>query len=304
MLPHPANPQTASAAAAHTALQEWGAPEGPLTLVRHSVNDLYHHRRTNLAVRVSGPRIDPRPGLTISTRAAELGLPTLPTHPDHPPVHTHERWVTASTWHDAPRPAVTDWAWLGTTLRRIHDHGPDLTDGLELPDYTDNVLTWFTSRTDDRFASLNITGHLPQADLDLLTETARTAINNATTQPSGQRVPLHGDLHPGNILHTHRGPVLIDWDSAAHGPWWFDHLPTTIQTRAFGQGLHAINEFTDAYGRDPRTDPAYDHYVTIKMLSSTIWLATVLPHRPELANEYQTRMNTWRTGHSTPWNVV
>lgn len=297
--PHP----TLSITAAHSALRAWGAPDGPLTLIRHSVNDLYHHPRTNLAIRVSGPGVDPRPGLTIATRAATLGLRALPAHPNHPPIHTHDRWVTAATWHPQPQASTPNWAWLGTTLRHIHHHGPDLTNSLILPDYTDNVLTWFTSRTTDRLNTLNTTGHLPQTDIDLLTETAHTAVQNATRQPPGERTLLHGDLHPGNILHTTQGAVLIDWDGAAHGPWWFDHLPTAVQTRAFGHH-DAHDTFTRAYRRDPRTTPAFNHYVTIKMLSSTIWLATVLPNRPELTTEYQARMNTWRTGHTTPWTVV
>jgi thiamine kinase-like enzyme len=34
--------------------------------------------------------------------------------------------------------------------------------------------------------------------------------------PAGNQL-CHGDFHPGNIIVTHRGPVIIDWMTASKG---------------------------------------------------------------------------------------
>ncbi len=56
---------------------------------------------------------------------------------------------------------------------------------------------------------------LDAADLDELVRTA--ALVRLASLPKGDRL-LHGDLHPGNMLLTATGPVLIDWTDASAGP--------------------------------------------------------------------------------------
>jgi streptomycin 6-kinase len=45
---------------------------------------------------------------------------------------------------------------------------------------------------------------------------ARAALTALAALPEGDRL-LHGDLHPGNILMSSRGPVVIDWPNATRG---------------------------------------------------------------------------------------
>jgi aminoglycoside phosphotransferase (APT) family kinase protein len=44
----------------------------------------------------------------------------------------------------------------------------------------------------------------------------RTALSTLDDLPDGDRL-CHGDLHPGNILMAHSGPVVIDWPNATRG---------------------------------------------------------------------------------------
>jgi aminoglycoside phosphotransferase (APT) family kinase protein len=44
----------------------------------------------------------------------------------------------------------------------------------------------------------------------------RTARQRLAALPDGTAL-CHGDSHPGNVLVTRRGPVVIDWDSASCG---------------------------------------------------------------------------------------
>jgi thiamine kinase-like enzyme len=45
--------------------------------------------------------------------------------------------------------------------------------------------------------------------------------------PDGESV-CHGDFHPGNILLTKRGPVVIDWMTACSGNPWADLARTSL----------------------------------------------------------------------------
>jgi hypothetical protein len=42
------------------------------------------------------------------------------------------------------------------------------------------------------------------------------ALRELDRLPDGDRL-LHGDFHPGNVLLSSRGPVVIDWTNATHG---------------------------------------------------------------------------------------
>ncbi len=54
----------------------------------------------------------------------------------------------------------------------------------------------------------------------------------------------HGDFHPGNILITKRGPVVIDWMTACAGSPWADvartHLLLTIGAKADKQQVNPL----------------------------------------------------------------
>ena len=50
---------------------------------------------------------------------------------------------------------------------------------------------------------------LPEAD-------RQAARERLASLPDGAAL-CHGDFHPGNVLMTPRGPVVIDWDSAGRG---------------------------------------------------------------------------------------
>lgn len=56
--------------------------------------------------------------------------------------------------------------------------------------------------------------HLPAA-------LRETALNLLATLPDGQAL-CHGDFHPGNVLISSHGPVVIDWTTARLGSPWAD----------------------------------------------------------------------------------
>jgi len=58
-------------------------------------------------------------------------------------------------------------------------------------------------------------GGIPGTD-KLSKEMKESVLNLLETMPDGNLL-CHGDFHPGNIIVTHRGPVIIDWMTATRG---------------------------------------------------------------------------------------
>jgi thiamine kinase len=63
---------------------------------------------------------------------------------------------------------------------------------------------------------------------DPLPENVRQAALNALEKLPEDDKLCHGDFHPGNILLTHRGPVIIDWIDAARGSPLLDVARSSI----------------------------------------------------------------------------
>ncbi|GHJ37850.1 phosphotransferase [Streptomyces sp. TS71-3] len=70
------------------------------------------------------------------------------------------------------------------------------------------------------------TPDLPDADRELLSHTLSGLSTTISTGKSGEQL-LHGEPHPGNLLNTRRGPLLVDLATCCRGPIEFDlaHAP-------------------------------------------------------------------------------
>jgi aminoglycoside phosphotransferase (APT) family kinase protein len=73
--------------------------------------------------------------------------------------------------------------------------------------------------------------HAIEGDAGVLPRRAREAsLERLASMPDGHAV-CHGDMHPGNVLLTSRGPVVIDWLTAVAGPPAADVARTLYLTR-------------------------------------------------------------------------
>jgi len=116
------------------------------------------------------------------------------------------RWAAA---HGVPVPAVREASGPDLVLARVD--GPSMLDQLlddpAAADTCGRTLAALHSRL-DRVP--------PPPDWPLPTPTGRP----------GRLV--HGDLHPGNVLVSATGPVLIDWTNAASAPSAYDTATTWL----------------------------------------------------------------------------
>jgi thiamine kinase-like enzyme len=70
---------------------------------------------------------------------------------------------------------------------------------------------------------------LPDSDRELLSNTLSGLSAVISTEKAGDQM-LHGEPHPGNLLNTRRGLLLVDLATCCRGPIEFDlaHAPEEV----------------------------------------------------------------------------
>jgi hypothetical protein len=106
---------------------------------------------------------------------------------------------------------------------------------LDAPHFTDRVAA-ARHEVDDRERS----PELPESERKLLSSTLR-GLGAAVGIDRARDQLLHGEPHPGNLLDTRRGPLLVDLATCCRGPIEFDlaHAPEEVAEHYTGadQGL-------------------------------------------------------------------
>jgi len=74
-------------------------------------------------------------------------------------------------------------------------------------------------------------------------ETRARLLDLLETLPDGKSL-CHGDFHPGNVIISPRGPIIIDWMTAASGSPWADVARTcllcTVGPKAVGDQISPV----------------------------------------------------------------
>jgi hypothetical protein len=159
----------------------------------------------------------------LAQRLAEAGSPVGRLEPRADPrVYTRDGFaVTLWTYYApvAPHPAPADYAGalerLHAGLRTVDMPGPRFTDR----------ITQAEAIVADRDRSPAL------ADADRAFLSGRLAgLRRAITDRGAVEQLLHGEPHPGNVLGTEAGPVLIDLETCCRGPVEFDlaHVPAAV----------------------------------------------------------------------------
>lgn len=81
-------------------------------------------------------------------------------------------------------------------------------------------------------------------------DVVRNTLARLETLPDGDRL-CHGDFHPGNVLMSPRGPVVIDWPNVTRGDAAADHARTTLLLRIGDPppGSPALVKYMEGFGR-------------------------------------------------------
>lgn len=101
--------------------------------------------------------------------------------------------------------------------------------------------------------------------------------------------PVHGDPHPGNLLWTVRGPLLIDWEDAHLAPLEWDLACLVGSARVFGDDFGWSETALAAYpgqwdaGRLERC-------VLARAFQGVAYTAALVGRRPEIAPRLDARL--------------
>jgi aminoglycoside phosphotransferase (APT) family kinase protein len=114
-------------------------------------------------------------------------------------------------------------------------------------------------------------------------EIAARALRVLETLPDGDRL-CHGDFHPGNILMSARGPVVIDWPNATRGDPHADFARTRLLLRMgeLPPGAPLLVRVGGAFGRGVvrfAHDRAYRHGRKVDMDLVRRWEVVLAAHR-------------------------
>ncbi len=163
----------------------------------------------------------------LAGRLAAAGSPVAALEPRvEPRVYRRDGFaITLWTYYASVRPpegARTAYAAYADALERLHSGMREL--DLEVPHFTDRV-----EEARQLVASRDQTPALDDEDRALLADTLATR-RKAIGERGAVEQLLHGEPHPGNLLHTETGPRFIDLETCCRGPIEFDlaHAPEEV----------------------------------------------------------------------------
>ncbi len=188
-----------------------------------------------------------------------------------------------------------DWRDVGEQVARVHAIDPGL-----LP--TAYPLPWCGSfpwwRVEDIFADI----------ADLLDAPARAGLEDVINvslpafraRLGGPDVVCHGDVHPGNVIQTAAGAVLIDWDLLCHGPVAWDHAAMLTWAERWGGEWGTYDRFAEGYGRSLRGDIFAEGQAALRLAIATVMRLRAGRTNPAAAEEAQRRLRFWRDEPGAP----
>lgn len=276
-----------AAATAAAAAADWGLDEP--RLLRHGMNSLY--RCGDVVLRVGAATAPAATAHDLATRLLDHGIATVP------PVEgltLDADGLAVTGWRlvRETRQAI-DWAAVGAIVRRVHDLGSALVPN-DYPLADPTAFAWwdFATMLDDVADEIDP----PARDAIISTVRRHDAWRSLVGRDS---VVCHGDVHPGNVLMSSNGPLLIDWDlmCRAHPAW--DHAMLATYTERWGGAPGAYDRFVAGYGPPPDRD------VTLALADLRNVAATLMRVRagrsdPAAAAEAAERLRYWRGEPDAP----
>jgi Ser/Thr protein kinase RdoA (MazF antagonist) len=287
----PAGPAALTDAAAETAAERWGLPAP--TPVRAGMTAIYAAGDSILRVAVTTAPAEQ--AIELAEQLIDAGLRVVrPRRRDA--VHVGDLSVTA--WERlVPTDDPVDWRAVGSMVARVHAIAPaDLPVGYPLP--RARSLPWWQFRT-----LLDAVGD------DELDPDARAGIEAAVARhgwwaDAPGAVVCHGDVHPGNVLATSAGTVLLDWDLLCRAPPAWDHA-MLVRIERWGGEPSWYDEFAAGYGASWREDPLTRAVAELRLAAASLMRLVAARGDPGAGPEARRRLAYWRGDPDPPlWTAV
>lgn len=194
--------------------------------------------------------------------------------------------------------APIDWVSVGRSVARVHEVDvADLPAGLPRPSPAD--FPWW----DFDVLLAEVRDLLDPAALDGL----RRAVERHHDWRDAVRsdvVVCHGDVHPGNVVVTADGPVLVDWDLLCVAPPTWDHAAMSTWAERWGGVPGAYEAFAVGAGHDARDDADAVGFATLRLVAATLLRLRAGRTDPVAAAEAASRLAYWRgEPDAPPWRA-
>ena len=293
---HPVGDLSLARRVASDARSRWRLHDEP-ALVRASMNATF--RCGDVALRVGRPT-SPTATQRLSEQLTALGV-AVPEPIDFEPVIIDGLTVTAQRWISGHGDPI-DWAAVGRMVRVVHDH--------LLVEMIDDAVPISDPR---HFPWWDFTAILESLDESpLMTSATRRALADVIDAHMSWRERIddeprvcHGDIHPGNVIQTADGPVILDWDLLCVAPIAWDHAPLIAQSFGPWQaGESLYRDFAQGYERDLSVDPSAVELALLRDLAATLMRVRVALSDDGQTDEARLRLERWVDGSvSRPWSA-
>lgn len=280
--------RSAEDAAAHW---QYPAPR----LLRMGMNGIFTVGEGAL-LRVATPTAPPQQAIWLAHLLRGLGL-RIPVYLRDEPFVTNEHAVFAT--ERVVERGATDWRAVGEMISRLHLVDREVVaSGFPVPFCGDFPWWHFATLLDDVWSELD----------DRARQSIEAAIERDLPLLDAERaresVVCHGDVHPGNVIQSDDGPVLLDWDLVCHGPAAWDHAPLMTWTDRWGGQPSIYEAFADGYGRSLRGDPLAEAIAELRLVAATLMRVRAGRTNAAAATEAVLRLRYWRGERDAPqWNA-
>ena len=277
---------------ASLAASRWDLP--PPIALRRGMNALYSAGR--VVLRVGHATADPTLAHELVDRLREWGVPTVVPVTGATGVFDG---IAVSGWElIEPNDVAVDWHAVGRAVRRVHDLPLEVVpDGYPCPDPA--MFPWwdFDALVDDVGGDIDVAA---RDGLRRVIERHRGWAERAQSDP----VLCHGDVHPGNVMMTPDGPLLIDWDLLCRADRGWDHAMLTTFAARWGGRLGTYEAFAAGYGDSLADDPLTQSLAELRNVAATLMRVRAARREPAAAAEAERRLRYWRGDPTAPvWSA-
>jgi Ser/Thr protein kinase RdoA (MazF antagonist) len=270
----------ALAAARHWSLDE---PE----LLRVGMNAIFR-AGADVVLRVGRPTAPAEAAIELAAMLSAEGIHVPRAAATRP--FEHDGYSVWALEHVESRDPV-DWRSVGAMVAKVHRLPPEQVAALyPLPPMAELPL-W---RFDELMADVD----------DMLDSAARNGLRAAISRHDRRSewraaTVCHGDVHPGNVLQSHDGPVLLDWDLMCAGAAGWDHAPLIRLHERWGGDEGVYEAFADGYGSTLRGHPVAEALAELRLVAATLMRLRAARREPRAWPEAALRLRYWR-GEADP----
>jgi Ser/Thr protein kinase RdoA (MazF antagonist) len=279
-------------ALAERAAARWGLPAP--SFVRVFMNAIFS--AGDVVLRVGRPTAPAQSSLELARLLTSVGVRVPAPARDDAVV---EGDLAATAWERlVPVAGEPDWRAVGEMVAVVHSLAPGvLPPTYPVPNGEDFPWWQFDELLDD-------VG-------DVLDPRARRGIEAALDQHGGwaggdvERVVCHGDVHPGNVMATTTGTVLLDWDLLCLAPAAWDHAALLTWASRWGGPPRWYADYSSGYGCAMSDDPVAVALAELRLVAATLMRLRAGRADPAAMPEAQRRLEYWRGDLNAPsWTAV